>query len=134
MIDAISDKWTSMHSAARWALYWPALVTCVLVTFLPAIIFLHVVNSDIWGGWISTSVSGALLGFIAIQFAYRMAPRGKAVAAVVATLPVSFIAAAAIGNYLIGTPGSPGLEAIWGAAWFSSVVLTMHHMVKRKSA
>lgn len=126
MIESITGKWNSMTSTTRWALYIPAFIVAVAVIYIPSNLIMAMLNSRIWGGWMSTMISSALLGFIAVQLAYRMAPSAKMLAAALVTLPVSAIAAFTIIYYVSDgqEPGS-GLEALWGATWFVSAVLTM---------
>lgn len=131
MFSSVSDRWLAMSSAARWTLYLPALILCIPLAFLPAILLLQMTNARIWGTWMSSAISGALLGFIAIQLAYRMAPAWKTASAATVTLPFSFFAFASIANYALGTPGSPGAEAVWGVAWFSSAVITARYLRKK---
>lgn len=126
MIESITSKWNSMTSTARWALYIPAFIVAVAVIYIPSNLIMAMLNSRIWGGWVSVMISGALLGFIAVQLAYRMAPSAKMLAAALITLPISALAAFAIGYYVMdGQEAKSGLEALWGLSWFASAVMTM---------
>jgi hypothetical protein len=133
MIDAAINWYAEKPEWLKWLLYLPTfIVGCILIS-IPAMIFLHFANRDVWA-WAGGFLAGCAIAYISNALSMFLAPRFKKSTATFSTGIFSLAALATIGNKVVwlfnaappwAQEQATNQELLWAIGWLVTTCITI---------